>query len=112
MSASSATLAGRRFAEEQMLDTASITHPAGATKHHQGKCLVRPAGTAGRLDFEQGDATQRSVVFPHDVVATVGDIVEITASADVTLVGERLRVVARPSQTFVMYREYSCEVIG
>jgi len=111
-----------------MVDTATITRPGDATFDpntglltpssatvHSGSCRLRwPTGAEQEVVF--GDRvvtrTRALVAFPHDITAgEIGDIVTLTASGDASAVGRPFRIVAVPSQTFNMYREYGCEVI-
>lgn len=82
---------------------------------HEGKCRLRWPSTAEQsVVFGETVVTRvRAMIsFPHDVdVVRLGDVIRLTASGDATAVGRPWRIVAVPSQTFNMYREYGCEAV-
>lgn len=128
MTIGSVLIRGRRAAEMLMTDTATITRAGASTFNpttgqltptsttvHTGPCNVRmPAAVEIERLFgeEQVTATRLVACFPHDVTGIeLGDVVTVTESEDVDLVGVPLRVVALPRRSHVIYKGFACEVI-
>lgn len=103
----------RQEAESLMVDTATITPPTGGAAIYDGPCRVLPATPGGQLEYiEAGSSDFRRVSFPYDTDAPAGYIVTITESDDDAQVDMKFRIVAGSPQSYVMYREYWCEVIA
>lgn len=120
--------AWREASESLMVDTAtiwrqgpSVFDPAtglltdSRTAIHSGPCRIRPA-TAEEATHQFGEqqvTTSRHIAcFPHDVTGVrVGDVIEVTASDDIDLIGTSLRITATPVLTFVLYRGFPVEVV-
>jgi len=130
MSASSATLAGRRGAEALMVDACTITRGTSSQTFdpatgeyvttpgetvYTGPCRVRPAGTSDRVVDAGGQAVS---LFPFvasvpitAVRFAVDDLVTVTASAlDPALVGTVLRVAQVAAGTHLTARRLGAEV--
>ncbi|MGZ4638674.1 MAG: DUF6093 family protein [Actinomycetes bacterium] len=128
MSATSATLAGRKAAERLMVDTCTVLRPgdrgaydpttltyaSNPTPLYDGKCRVKPTNTADRVVEFGGEPVS---LFPYvvslpigDLVVHVDDVVTVTASAlDPALVGLKLRVRDIASGTHLTARRLGCE---
>lgn len=125
---------GRRRVGDTLIDTATISRggaapvfdpntgtytPSAATTVHAGPCRVRPAslaaiGISSEAIFgdTQITTTRFSITFPHDIPnVLVGDMITITKSDDPHIGTRAFRVVAVPSTTLLMYRNFGCEVV-
>lgn len=128
MSATSATLAGRRAAEKLMVDSCSIAHGVGVAgfelgeyttipgaEVYAGKCKVQIQGTRPPKTSTDADALLSLVVVeihvPMSVVGVeVHDLVTITGSLlDPDLVGRVYRVMDHAGKTFATARRMRCE---
>jgi hypothetical protein len=106
----------RGFAESLMADTCTVTHPGRGTTDpvtghydpdagkpvYEGKCKVQSHGGIGAENTSLGSivvSTMMRVDFPIGTTGlSVNDIVTITVSDDVTLLGARFRLVSQESR--------------
>jgi len=134
-----AAAAGRRAAERLMVDACEIreasTTTFNAVTHrddetpgrllYEGKCKVRPPGVeaSGTQSEPAGETRVASwayvVSIPfaatyqgQPVRVPVHALVKVTASADASLVGQRVRVAQVPQGTYLTARRLVCEVYG
>ncbi len=131
MSVLTAVERGRRAAANLMIDVATVTRPGGApvfdlntglltpaagTVIHEGPCRLRqPSATESDTLFgEQQVTLSRFIaVFPHDVAGIeIDDVITLTESADVDMIGVEFKVMMVPLSTFVIYKGYPCEVVA
>jgi hypothetical protein len=139
VSAATAAAAGRREAERLMVDECEIREPSTTSYNpvthaddetpgrllYAGRCKVRPpaAEATGTQTEPVGETRVASwayvVSIPfaathqgQPVRVPVSALVKFTASADASLVGQRVRVAQVPQGTYLTARRLVCEVYG
>lgn len=129
MTATSATLAGRRAAERLMVDACTITREStrstnvdsGITSKataqlYTGKCRVQQPGRMARPELvAEAQLYQQLIDVQVPMTVTglaVGDVVTITASAlDPDLVGRRFWIKDLAHKTHMTARRVGCEEV-
>lgn len=100
---------------QQVLNAATGTSSASSTLVYSGRCWIRQASAVERevlFGEEQVTTTRFMACFPHSVTGVrVGDIVTVTASDDVDVLGRSFRVLAIPMSTYPLYKGFACEVV-
>jgi hypothetical protein len=91
-----------------------VSTPAAPTTVYEGPCRVRTPTNAEQIAIfgEVAVNKQRFLVsFAYDVpLVNIGDVVRITDSEDPHVSVRSFRVVAVPSKTHLMYRQFGVEV--
>lgn len=129
MTAADTTLEGQAAAEQLMVDSCTITRAgargsfdsttgtysaAAADTRYTGKCRVKPSALSANQAVQAGERAVSLWPFTVSVPIAVDnveldDIVTVTASADPSLVGHRLRVRSIARGTYLTARRLDCE---
>lgn len=129
MTARATAVAGRHFAEQQMVDECTITRDGAAVLNtttglletedalevYDGPCRLRtPTAQESETLFGEESVTMSRYVIdlPHTVRGVrIDDVVTMTESEDSDVEALRLRVVAATAETIYVMKSYACEAV-